>query len=108
MGQRDGLGFFPCRRQDLERCVETVRERIRSRPHSRYGASSALWPHAININTVVISLQGLLGAYLPTFFGALSPLEVWRSHRLIEARDDAWLFWLRHGFVRGARQEREI
>jgi len=45
---------------------------------------------------------------LPTFFGALSPLEVWRSHRLIELATMRGLFWLRHGFVRGARQEREI
>jgi glycosyltransferase involved in cell wall biosynthesis len=56
----------------------------------------------------VISLQGLLEPYLSGFFGALSPAELWRSHRLIELATRRGLFWQYRGFVVGSRREHEI
>jgi glycosyltransferase involved in cell wall biosynthesis len=102
--------FFHCRREDLERCIEIVRERDPDIVHIHgterfFGLMAA---RKLISKPCVISLQGLLGAYLPTFFGALSPGDLWRSHRLLELATMRGLFGLHRGFVRGARQEREI
>jgi glycosyltransferase involved in cell wall biosynthesis len=42
------------------------------------------------------------------FFGALSPSELWRSHRLIEIATRRGLLWRYWDWVGGARQEQEI
>jgi len=102
--------FFHCRKQDLERCVEIVRERDPDLVHIHgterfFGLMAA---RKLISTPCVISLQGLLGAYLPTFFGALSPVDLWRSHRLIEIATRRGLLWLYREYVRGAQWEQEI
>jgi glycosyltransferase involved in cell wall biosynthesis len=111
MGQpRRPYIFFRCRKRDLDRCVELVRERDPDIVHIHgterfFGLMAA---RKLISTPCVISLQGLLGAYLPTFFGALSPGDLWRSHRLLELATMRGLFGLHRGFVRGAHQEREV
>jgi glycosyltransferase involved in cell wall biosynthesis len=102
--------FFHCRKRDLDRCVELVRERDPDIIHIHgterfYGLMAA---RNLISTPCVISLQGLLGPYLPTFFGALSAGDLWRSHTLLELATMRGLFGLHRGFERAARQEREI
>jgi len=80
MGQPRWLGFF-FHAGDRPREVRRNRPRTgsRSRPIHVRSVSSAYGRTQVNINTVRNLSAGLLGAYLPTFFGALSPLEVWAA-----------------------------
>lgn len=107
--RRPGM-FFHCRKQDLERCIEIVRDRNPDLVHIHgterfFGLMAA---RKLISKPCVISLQGLLGAYLPWFFGALSPSELLRSHRLIEIATRRGLLWLYREYLRGAQWEREI
>lgn len=102
--------FFRCRKSDLEACAELVRKRTPDLIHIHgterfYGLMAA---RKLIKTPCVISLQGLLTAYQLLFFGALSAADVWRSNRLIEVASRRGLLWLYRGYVRGARQEREI
>ena len=90
--------------------MELVRERVPDVVHIHgterfFGLMAA---RKLISTPCVISLQGLLGPYVPAFFGALSPKEVWRSNRLIELATRSGLLWQYEGYLRGARQEREI
>ena len=102
--------FFESRRKDLDACVELVGERAPDVVHVHgterfYGLLVAR--DLISV-PAVISLQGLLGPYLPDFFGALSVADRWRSNRLREFVTGRGLFWLHRSFVKGARREQEI
>ena len=57
---------------------------------------------------LVVSIQGLVSAYLPAFFGALSPLDVARTLRARELATRGGLAWEWLDFALGARQEREV
>jgi glycosyltransferase involved in cell wall biosynthesis len=102
--------FFRFRKQDLEKCIEIVHERTPDIVHIHgterfYGLMAA---RNLISTPCVISLQGLLGAYLPGFFGALSSRDIWRSHRLIELATRRGALWLYRDFVHQARLEKEI
>ena len=102
--------FFRTRKQDLQRCVDLVRERAPDVVHIHgterfFGLMAA---RKLISAPCVISLQGLLEPYLPAFFGALSRREIWRSHRFLELAAGRGLFGLYRAFVRGARREHEI
>jgi glycosyltransferase involved in cell wall biosynthesis len=56
----------------------------------------------------VISIQGLLSAYVPSFFGAMSLKEIIRSHLLREVLTKRGLFWNYREYVKAAAQEEEI
>ena len=56
----------------------------------------------------VISLQGLLIPYADSFFGGLSPIDVWRSERFIEVATRRGLLWRYRDYREAARREREI
>ena len=102
--------FFHCRKQDLARCVEIVHERAPDLVHI-HGTErffGLLVARKLISTPGVISVQGLLGAYLPTFFGALSPRDLCRSQRLVEIATKSGLLWLYREYVRGARWEQEI
>lgn len=106
---RPGI-FFRCRRRDLRACVTLVRERAPDLVHIHgterfYGLIAARGLISV---PAIISIQGLLGPYLPTFFGALSPGDLWRSHRVLELATRRGLLWLYWDYVRGARREQEI
>jgi glycosyltransferase involved in cell wall biosynthesis len=102
--------YFQCPKRDLERCVDLIRERAPDLVHIHgterfFGLMTA---RGLISTPCVISLQGLLGPYVPAFFGALSPAEIWRSHRFSELVTPRGLLWLRRAFIQGARQENEI
>jgi L-malate glycosyltransferase len=110
IGQPRYYPFFKYRKKDLERTVEIVRERRPDLVHIHgterfFGLIAA---RKLVSTPCVISLQGLLEPYVPELFGALSPVELWRSHRLIEIATRRGLFWQYRDFVHGARREREI
>lgn len=110
LGQPKYQPFFECRQKDLDRCIDLVRERTPDLIHI-HGTERffGLLPARNLISTpCVISIQGLLGPYLPAFFGALSPMDVWRSHRWIELATRRGLLWRYRDYSIGARQEREI
>ena len=110
LGQPKYQSFFNFRQIDLDRCRDLVRDRNPDIIHI-HGTERffGLLPARNLISTpCVISLQGLLGPYLPAFFGALSPREIWHSHRLIELATRRGLLWRYRDFAIGARQEREI
>lgn len=110
IGQPKFQSFFGCRRTDLDRCIRLVRERAPDLIHI-HGTERffGLMPARNLISTpCVISIQGLLGPYLPAFFGALSPVDVLRSHRWIELATRRGLLWRYRDYAIGARQEREI
>lgn len=110
-GQPKGPGlFFRCRKRDLAACVDLVTERAPDLVHIHgterfYGLMAA---RELISTPCVISIQGLIAACKAAFFGALSPLDVWRSNRLIELASRRGLLWLYRGYARGARQEVEI
>jgi glycosyltransferase involved in cell wall biosynthesis len=110
MGQRKYQPFFRYRRRDLVRCVDLVRERTPDLIHihgtERY---FGLLPARRMISTpCVISLQGLLIPYADSFFGGLSPIDVWRSERFIEVATRRGLLWRYRDYREAARREREI
>jgi glycosyltransferase involved in cell wall biosynthesis len=110
IGQSRWRSIFDYRKEELEKCVEIVRERDPDLVHI-HGSERffGLMPaRKLVSKPSVISLQGLVGPYLPTFFGALSLSDLWRSHRLIEIATRRGLVWRYWDWVGGARQEQEI
>ena len=110
IGQPRYYPFFKYRKRDLERSVEIVRER---RPdlihiHGTERFFGLLAARGLVSTPCVISLQGLLEPYVPALFGALSPVDLWRSQRFVEIVTRRGLFWQYRDFVHGARREREI
>jgi glycosyltransferase involved in cell wall biosynthesis len=102
--------FFRCRKRDLRRCVEIVRERAPDLVHIHgterfYGLLAA---RRLVSTPCIISLQGLIGSCVPPFFGALSPGEIWRSQRLIEFATGRGLLWRYRDCLGAARREHEI
>src|SRR4051812_16565955 len=83
--KRPGV-FFDCRPKDLARCAALVHERLPDVVHIHgterfYGLLAA---RKLIQPPCIISIQGLVSAMVPSFFGALSRRDVLRSHRLIE------------------------
>jgi glycosyltransferase involved in cell wall biosynthesis len=119
--QEDGVAYFVHgqprfqshlghRRRDLEACRAIV-ERFQPDVVHVHGSErffGLLGARGLVRQPVVVSLQGFVGACLPEFFGALSPLEVARASRLREVLTRRGLAWDYVEFARGARQEREI
>lgn len=102
--------FFRFRERDLDKCVQLVRERTPDIVHIHgterfYGLMAA---RNLISTPCVISLQGLLGAYLPGFFGALSLREILSSHRLIELASRRGPIWIYRDFALASRLEKEI
>ena len=102
--------FFSCTKRDLEKCLALVRERDPDLIHVHgterfYGLISA---RKLTPKPSVISLQGLLGACIPNFFGALSVRDLWRSERLVELATRRGLLWRYRDYLLGAGREREI
>jgi len=102
--------FFRFRERDLTKCIELVREQAPDIVHIHgterfYGLMAA---RNLISTPCVISLQGLLGAYLPGFFGALSPRDILCSHRLIELATRRGPLWIYRDFARASRLEKEI
>ena len=102
--------FFHCRNKDLQRTVEIVRERAPDLVHIHgterfFGLIAA---RRLISTPCVISLQGLLGACAPRFFGALSPGDICRCTRVLELATRRGLLWQYEAYLRGARYEREI
>jgi glycosyltransferase involved in cell wall biosynthesis len=102
--------FFRFRKRDLKKCIELVRKRAPDIVHIHgterfYGLMAA---RDLISTPCVISLQGLLGGYLPGFFGALSLRETLYSHRLIELATRRGPLWIYRDFARASRLEREI
>src|SRR6266849_6608640 len=110
IGQPRWQSIFNYRKGELERCAEIVRERDPDLVHIHGTERFFGLLAARNLISMpcVISLQGLVGPYLPAFFGALSFRDLWRSHRLIEIATRRGLLWRYWEWVGGARQEQEI
>src|SRR5690349_21205880 len=102
--------FFSCRNRDLDACVNLVNERAPDLVHIHgterfYG----LMPARRLINyPCLISIQGLMTACRQSFFGSLSPRDIWRSNRLIELGSRRGLLWLYREYTRGTCREQEI
>ena len=110
IGQPRFYPFFKHRQRDIERSVEIIRER---RPdlvhiHGTERFFGLIPARGLVTTPCVISLQGLMEPYVPALFGALSPLDLFRSQRFIEIVTRRGLFWKYRDFVHGARREREI
>jgi glycosyltransferase involved in cell wall biosynthesis len=102
--------FFHCSKRDLDAACRVVRESAPDLIHIHgterfYGLLPA---RRLTDVPCVISLQGLLSAYYPLFFGGLTPRELWQASRLIEVATQRGLLWLHHEYARGARREKEI
>ena len=110
LGQIKYQPFYSCWKRDLDKARTLVGERAPDLVHIHgterfYG----LLPARKLIQTpCAISLQGLLEPYIAGFFGALSPLDIWRSDRLIEIATRRGLLWGYRDLRCGARREREI
>jgi len=110
IGQPRYQSIFHFRKRELERCAEIVRERNPDLVHI-HGSErffGLLAARKLISMPCLISVQGLVGAYLPTFFGALSLKELWRSQRVLEIATRRGLLWRYREWVCGARQEDEI
>jgi glycosyltransferase involved in cell wall biosynthesis len=109
-GQPRFQPIFEYRQRDLDRCRDLVREQKPDLVHIHgserfFGLLAARG--LINV-PALISIQGLVEACLPAFFGALSPAEALRSHRLIELATGRGVFWRYREYSRGAVFGREI
>jgi glycosyltransferase involved in cell wall biosynthesis len=103
---------FSMRTTDLEKCVAAIDEFKPDLIHIHgseffYGMVKAAGRTTI---PTVISLQGLLGPYSAArrFFGALSPIEILKSLRLIELPVRLGLAWQYINMKQGARREKKI
>ena len=93
----------------LEKCAEVVRD---FKPdlihfHGSERFFGLIKARGLTQVPAVVSIQGLLGPYsvFRNFFGALSPLEVMQSTRLVELLLGIGLLWQYADMRRGARQE---
>lgn len=96
--------------RDLERCAEFVR---RVQPdivhvHGTERFFGLLGARGIVSAPVVVSLQGLLSACLPVFFGSLRGRDIFAATRLVELLTRRGMVWDWLDFRRGARVEEEI
>lgn len=110
LGQPRLQPYFSYTKRDLAKCAAVVRERNPDLIHIHgserfYGLLSA---RGIVSTPTVISMQGLLGEYLPLFFGSLSTLERVAADRLVEVATRRGLLWGYRDFAVGAKNEREI
>ena len=103
---------FGMRAIDLEKCIAIIEEFKPDLIHIHgseffYGMVKATG--RTNVPTVV-SIQGLLGPYSTArhFFGALSPIEIFKSIRLIELPVKLGLVWQYIDIKKGARREKQI
>lgn len=99
-----------CREADLERCGAIVRQFTPDviHVHGSERFFGLLEARRLVAPPIVISLQGILSACLPTFFGALRIPDVVAATRLLELATRRGLPWEYLDFRRGARQEEEI
>lgn len=103
---------FGMRTIDIEKCESAIAEFKPDLIHIHgseffYGMVKATG--RTNIPTV-ISIQGLLGPYSTArhFFGPLSPMEIFKSLRLIELPVGLGLVWQYIDIKRGAKREKKI
>jgi len=96
-------------RADVEKCAEIIHD---FKPDLIHIHGSERFFGLIKVRRLthvpaVVSLQGLLGPYsvFRHFFGALSPLEVIQSTRLVELLLGMGLLWQFADMRRGAKQE---
>jgi glycosyltransferase involved in cell wall biosynthesis len=117
---KDGICYFPinqparfpafaARKQDIERCLEIVEEFKPDLIHFHgserfYGEIKAA---GLTHVPAVVSIQGLLGPYSKwrNFFGALSPIDIVRSIRLVELPLKLGLAWQYLNLKRAVRRE---
>jgi glycosyltransferase involved in cell wall biosynthesis len=112
VGQPRRYSAFGCRRQDLTRCAQIVKEFAPDLLHIHgterfYGL---LRSRGLTGVPAVISLQGLMGPYA-TFtgtFGALSPTEILAATRPAELLMRLGLLWGYHDLRLAAKREVEI
>jgi len=110
IGQPRFQPFFSCTKRDLEKIGRPgARTGSRSDPRSRNG--EVLWPPRrprTRANAQRYLVQGLLRPILSRFFGALSPLDIWRSQRIIETATRRGLIWRYLDFYAASLREQEI
>jgi glycosyltransferase involved in cell wall biosynthesis len=109
-GQPRFQPHFGLRRRDLERAREVV-ERFQPDLVHVHGSErffGLLGARMLVRQPVVVSLQGILGACLPAFFGVMSSAEIARALPLRELATRRGLAWEYLDFRIGARREAEI
>lgn len=112
VGQPRRLPTFACRESDLVKCAKIVADFQPDLIHIHgterfYGLLKSR--RLIDV-PAVFSLQGLLGPYsrYANYFGALSPVEIFKSIRLIELPIRLGLIWQYIDIKRGARREAKM
>lgn len=109
-GQPRFLPYFRSRKKDLEKCAALVHER---RPdlihiHGTERFYGLMVTRGMVSTPCVISLQGLLGRYLASYFGAMQFGEIARADRFVEVATRRGILWRYRDFAEGARIEQEI
>jgi glycosyltransferase involved in cell wall biosynthesis len=102
--------IFSMRRRDLEACAALIKNFSPDLIHF-HGSERFYGMVKVSGMTDVpalLSLQGVLGAFQKAFFGALTPLEILRSIRLIELPVGYGLFWQYLDARRGAAREARV
>jgi glycosyltransferase involved in cell wall biosynthesis len=110
IGQPRYQSYFSCTKKDLEKCLAIIRQTEPDVIHIHgterfYGLIAA---RKLTRTPCVISLQGLLGPYVTSFFGALTARDLRRSERLLDLLTRRSLFWMYRDYCAGARREREV
>src|SRR5579872_3288944 len=102
--------IFEARKRDLDRCVDLVTQRNPDVVHI-HGSErffGLLKARKLIETPALISIQGLVEACVPVFFGALSPSEIWKSQSWFELATRRGHFWRYRDYLKGARLGREI
>jgi glycosyltransferase involved in cell wall biosynthesis len=101
------LPIFSSRRRDLEACAALIKDFSPDLIHFHGSERFFGMIKASGMTDVpaLLSLQGVLGPFQKAFFGALTPLEILRSIRLIELPVGYGLFWQYLDARRGAARE---
>lgn len=102
--------IFEARQRDLDRCVELV-QRLNPDLVHVHGSErffGLLATREMIKVPALISIQGLVDACLPVFFGSLSPREIWESETWFEVATRRGLLWRYRDYLKGAALGREI
>lgn len=110
VGQPRLTSHFACRRADVDKCAAIV---ARIRPdvvhvHGTERFYGLLSARRLIESPTVVSIQGLISACVPNFFGTLGPLDIVRAHSIREVLTKRGLVWDYLSFVQGISQEEEI
>ena len=109
-GQPRYESIFEARRRDIERCVRLVENTNPDLVHI-HGSErffGLLAARGLIRPPALISIQGLVDACLPIFFGSLSAREIWQSEALVEIATRRGLLWRYRDYSKGAELGREI